>query len=230
MSKNYQLGVDSAVVLGYGGTRQAVISGLNTLGLPELMREVISISEFRTDFAVEFTAEGKHGRFSFGGNMVLGDTDGQDRLKEYLIGNTKFTDCRFYLDLVNFVAPDLANDPDNAGFQVVKVAPGEANKNGTYPISGEIVTNGLYCYFVAHLVDTATPTLAFTVNTITDSDSGFTTAGFKAGQTVIIEGTTSNDGQYLIDTVADGVLTLAGTPALTVENGIEGTAIHGGKL
>ncbi len=231
MSTDYQLGVDSAVVLGYGGARQAVIKGLNSLGLPELMREVISISEFRTDFAVEFTGEGKHGRFTFGGNMVLGDTDGQDRLKEYIKNNTKFTDCRFYLDLVNFVAPDLANDPDNAGFQVVKYAPGEGQKNGTYPISGEMVTNGLYCYFVAHLVDDASPTLAFAGDTITDSGNGFVTAGFSVGQTIIVEGATTagNDGQYLVTAVEAGVLTCTGA-SFTTEPAIEGTAIHGGKL
>jgi len=226
---DFQLGVDSALVLKYGTADQSVVKGLNSLGLPELMRETVKISQFRTDFAVEFTGEGSHGRFTFGGNMVLGDTKGQDQLKSYLKANTKFTDARFYLDLINFVAPDVANDA-NAAFQVSKVSPGQGQKNGTYPISGEIVTNGLYCYFVHHIVDGASPTMAFTANTITDSASGFVTAGFEAGETIIVEGSTSNDGQYLIESVAAGVITLAGSPALIVEPAIQDTALHGGKL
>jgi hypothetical protein len=226
---NVQLGVDSAIVLKYGDANQSVVKGLNRLGLPALMREVIKVSEFRTDFAVEFTGEGSHGRITYGGNMVLGDTKGQDQLKQYLKDNTKITDARVYLDLVNFIAPDTANDAE-AGFQVVKCEPGEAQKNGTYPYAGEMVVNGLYCYFTAHIEDGALPTMAFTANTITDSASGFVTAGFEAGQTIIVEGSTSNDGTYLIDTVAAGTITLAGSPGLTVEPAIDGTALHGGKL
>lgn len=228
---NFQLGVDSAVVLKYGTADQAVVKGLNSMTLPELMREVIKVSEFRTDFAIEFTGEGSHGRFGFAGNMVLGDTKGQDQLKQYLKNNTKFTDARFYLDLVNFVAPDTVNDA-NAAFQVSRHVPGQGQKNGTYPFSGEMVTNGLYCYFVAHITDGATPTMTFPAGgeTITDTDSGFVTAGFEAGQTVIIEGSTSNDGQYLIESVAAGTLTFPSGTGFTVEPSVEGMTIHGGKL
>lgn len=229
---DYQLAVDAGIVLKYGDANQAVISGLNQLGLPELMRESVKISQFRTDFAVEFTGEGSHGRITYGGDMVLGDTNGQDQLKDYLKNNTKFTDCRIYLNLEDFIAPDTANDT-NAGFQVSKHSPGQANKNGTFPFSGEMVVNGLYCYFTAHIEDGATPTMAFvsgTPATITDSDSGFVTAGFLAGQTLIVEGSTSNDGQYVIATVAAGTITLATGETLTSEAAIDGTTLHGGKL
>lgn len=232
MTVSYQLAVDAAIVLKYGDADQSVVSGLNQLGLPELMRESVKISQFRTDFAVEFTGEGSHGRITYGGDMVLGDTNGQDQLKQYIKDNTKFTDCRVYLNLEDFVAPDLANDA-NAAFQVSKHSPGEANKNGTFPFSGEMLLNGLYCYFVAHIEDDATPTMAFvdgTPATITDSGSGFVTAGFLAGQTLIVEGSTSNDGQYLIDTVVAGTITLATGETLTAEAAIDGTALHGGKL
>jgi len=57
-------------------------------------------------------------------------------------------------------------------------------------------------------------TISFTANagvsadTINDSSSGFLTAGFKAGDKVVVSGSTSNDGTYLVDTVTAGVLTL----------------------
>lgn len=54
-------------------------------------------------------------------------------------------------------------------------------------------------------------------DTITDSGNGFEDAGFKAGDLVTISGSTSNDGTYLIDTVAAGTLTLDAGASLTAE-------------
>lgn len=50
--------------------------------------------------------------------------------------------------------------------------------------------------------ETATP------DTITDTGTGFVTAGFKAGDLITVSGSTSNDGNYTIVTVAAGTLTL----------------------
>ncbi len=50
--------------------------------------------------------------------------------------------------------------------------------------------------------ETATP------DTITDSGNGFVTAGFKAGDIVTVSGSTSNDNDYTIVSVAAGTLTL----------------------
>jgi hypothetical protein len=130
----------------------------------------------------------------------------------------------------DFVTCDLANDP-NSGFQVVKAPGGETEKSGLYSYSGEMVCNGLTATFLAHQVDGAAPTMAFAAGgtTITDSGDGFVTAGFQAGQTLIVEGSTSNDGQYLITEVAAGVITCAAA-AFAAEAAVEGTTLHGGKL
>lgn len=234
---NYQKGVDSAVVLKCGSADESVVKGLNKLGLPDLMRDVVSASEFRSDFDVEFTTSGKYGRITYGGNMVLGDTKGQDQLKQYLKDNTKFTDTRFYLDMDDFMTCDLAND-SNAGFQVVKAAGQNADKAGLYSYEGEMVCCGQIAYFTKHMTDVATPTMAFvaavtpgvTSATITDSGSGFVTAGFAAGMTLIVEGSTSNDGQYTILTVAAGTITLKVGDVLVAEASIAGCTLHGGKL
>ena len=55
--------------------------------------------------------------------------------------------------------------------------------------------------------------------TIVDSSSGF--GSFQDGQTIAINGSTSNSGSYVIDTVAAGTLTLQSTDTLTDEE--EGT-------
>ena len=222
MAVNRQLGVNSAIILKYGGADQATVKGLNRLTLPALTRSKILSEEFGVDFGVNDTGGGEHGDVSYGGNMVMGDTKGQDQLRSYLKNNTKFTDARIYLDTVakHFLAADTASD-ENAGFQVIGNVPGEVGKNGTYPFTGSWAVNGLYAYFYVHSVDTADVDWAFVVSatpttvggTITDSTSGFVTDGFVAGQTLIIEGSTSNDGIYLIKTVIAGTITLevAGT-------------------
>jgi hypothetical protein len=224
----YKMGVDSAVVLKYGDPDQAVIKGLNKLGLPEMTRETVTVQEFRRDIDIEFTTSGKFGRFKFSGNLVLGDTKGQDQLKQYWKENAKVSDIRFYLDLVHFITVDKANDPDSC-VQVVNVSPGEADKNGLYPLSSEMTCGGLVATFVKHLTAS---TIAFvaTGNQITDSASGFVTAGFAAGQTLIVEGTTNNDGQYLIEAVAAGAITIAS--AFTIIDETAGTdfTLHGGTL
>lgn len=54
-------------------------------------------------------------------------------------------------------------------------------------------------------------------DTLTDTGSGFVTAGFVAGQKINVSGSTSNDGTYTLATVAAGTLTLASTDSLTAE-------------
>lgn len=54
-------------------------------------------------------------------------------------------------------------------------------------------------------------------DTIDDSGNGLVNAGFIAGGYVQVSGSTSNDGIYLVDTVAAGTLTLAEAETLTTE-------------
>ncbi len=61
-------------------------------------------------------------------------------------------------------------------------------------------------------------------DTITDSGSGFVTAGFYAGQEIVISGSASNDGTYTIDTVVAGTITLIMDDDLVAE-GVGATVI-----
>lgn len=65
-------------------------------------------------------------------------------------------------------------------------------------------------------------TIAFNENdasadTITDSASGFLTAGFQPGDQITVSGSVSNDGTYVVDTVTAGTITLRGPGDLTTE-------------
>lgn len=54
-------------------------------------------------------------------------------------------------------------------------------------------------------------------DTITDSGNGFIAAGFDAGDKINVLGSTSNDGDYTIATVAAGTLTLVASDSLSAE-------------
>ena len=65
-------------------------------------------------------------------------------------------------------------------------------------------------------------TIAFSENTadadtITDSASGFLTAGFQAGDQITVSGSASNDGSYVIGSVTAGTITLLARNDLTTE-------------
>lgn len=65
-------------------------------------------------------------------------------------------------------------------------------------------------------------TIAFNDNgasadTITDTGAGFVTAGFVDGDKITVSGSTFNDGDYTIDTVVAGTITLIATDELTTE-------------
>ncbi len=237
MTVSYQQGVDSAIVLNYGTADQAVVKGLGKLGPPGMTRSVITVDEFRNDFARKFSGGGEYGDITFGGNFVVGDEDGQQLIKEHLVSRAKLsgTDILFFLDYDNFFATDLANDA-NAAFQITGADIGEADKNGIYSFDGVAISNGRVALYSAHFIDGAVPTIAFvqgsgSEDTITDSDSGFVTAGFKAGMSLMIVKSTSNDAVHVtILTVAAGTLTLNCEGVVTAEAAVEGTELHGGTI
>lgn len=77
---------------------------------------------------------------------------------------------------------------------------------------------------------TLTFAAAGAVNTITASTGSFTTDGFVAGDSIIVSGTTSNDGQYVLSTVAATVLTIIPAQPLVNEGPITTGTITGSVL
>jgi hypothetical protein len=66
-------------------------------------------------------------------------------------------------------------------------------------------------------VDNSASTNGDARDTITDSGSGFLAAGFQPNDQLTVSGSSSNDGTYVIDEVAAGVITLKSTGSLTTE-------------
>lgn len=233
---DYKQAADAAIICNYNDTDHAVVKGLGKLALPGMTRQVVEVDEFRNEFARQFAGGGKYNSITFGGNYVTGDTKGQDQLKDWFLNRTKVKGRQLmcFLDMYDFFTTDLANDPDSA-MQIGSFESGEADKNGVFPVTGSILPNGRLAIYTAHMVEGATPTLAFDATgdgAITDSGNGFITAGFKVGMTVLIIDSTTNDAvAALITAVAAGQLDLdvkSGT--LTTEAGVTGMEIHGGSI
>lgn len=243
MPISYEVAANMALVLNYGGASQAIVAGLNKMSLPGLERDIITVQEFRNTFSRQFTAGGKQGSITYGGSYVQGDDNGQTALKTYLKNSTKFTDARLYINnlaanpetddgflVSDFILPDTYVDPSSA-WQVSKALPGNADINGVIPYDGEIILNGQVATMTVHMT---ADTIAFVdsdPDTVTDTGSGFVTAGFQVGMTLVVEGTSNNDGVVgVIETVAAGTLTLDTDAELTVEAAGTDFTLHGGIL
>lgn len=226
----YLEGDDAALVLFYGSADQAIVSGINEITLPEYTSSTIEAKEFRKT-TVKFASQKSYGDINFSGNLVATDESGQRALAAAWDAKTKMQDCRAYLNntadgQAHFMTVDLANDP-NSCFQVIKCSPGKVGVGAISDFSGAMSVGGAIAYFVKHYREPATPVTAFTVGgTITAVPA---TVGVRAGDTLIVEGSTSNDGFYLVESVSGTTVTLTDT-AFTAESGITGMDLHFGRL
>ena len=228
MGANYVEASHAKVVLNPATVNEAIVKGMNAMTLPGgVERNVLTIEEFGRDIDTKLASGGAYADLSFKGNMVKGDTKGQDQLKEWNNNNTKITAIRFHMDTDDFVALDLANDSEGF-FQVSSFLPDEAPKSGIFTIAIGMIVGGRVATYTAHKVGTELSFVSAS-RTITSSSSDFLTAGFAAGQTLIIEGSPTNDGSYIIESVIAGTITLTDAYSLTSEAGDADTAIHGGK-
>jgi hypothetical protein len=243
MTLSYQEAANAAVVLDYSGT-PAVVSGLNTLKLPGAQRTIIEVKQFR-ETSRQFAGSSSRTNLEFGGNAVFNDT-GQIALRTLYENNSKFGsvghangECRVYLNKSSsadhyldsdFLAPDTANDSVSC-FQVASYEYPSTDVDGMFPFSSGLLCNGRTAIFTEHYT---ADTIAFVdgdpaADTITDSANGFVTAGFAAGQVLIVEGTVNNDGIYIIDSVAAGTITLTAAGALAAEGSGTDFTLHGGS-
>ncbi len=152
---------------------------------------------------------------------------------------------------INTTSPTTQAFTANGAWQRVSTAFTATSASHTFTI--QINTQGAYIYVAtANVVPGSTAlapitnttlkkaagsggrTLTFatasTVHTITASTGSFTTDGFVAGDSIIVAGTTSNDGTYLLATVAATVLTITPAQPLVTEGPISTGTITGSVL
>jgi len=168
---------------------------------------------------VTFTVNGFWFRHS--DQLYVFDTTTQDSEQGTLVYNP--SDNSFQDDGQDFSDWEASGDPALYEMTVT-------NDDGTYgwgflgaAFTTDNADDSVYVYASSALTAAASitdTTIAFVdsnPDTITDSNNGFVTAGFIAGQTITVSGSTSNDGVYTIDTVAAGTITLITSNALTAE-------------
>lgn len=129
------------------------------------------------------------------------------------VNATPITDSRFYVDECDFSALDLITDPSGS-YRIGSITPPSGAKSELITRNITVLPAGMSAYFECHIQGS---TLATTANggagtpaTITDSGSGFVTAGFEAGMTVILDNIDGNNPLYAkIETVVAGTITLS---------------------
>lgn len=136
-----------------------------------------------------------------------------------------------YLQLVNRVLKRITQTELSSG---VSSATGHAkiiaeliNEAQTELWTETINWYSLYKQRVFETVVYTASTIAFNdanPDTITDSASGM--GNFENGQTIVVSGSTSNDGTYVINTAAAGTLTLQTADALTAEAAGDSVTIY----
>ena len=94
--------------------------------------------------------------------------------------------------------------------QVNRAMFGAFSKNDAIPFDGQMLMNGAYAIFSEHTSAAAFAGYAFLGSTITDSGTELDLMTIAAGDTLLVEGSTTaaNDGYKIVDTVAAGVITL----------------------
>jgi hypothetical protein len=231
MAGNFVVGQTSKVVIYAGMATEATVKGLNSMNAPlGWEASTTTISEFGVPIDVQVASGLAYETVSCSGNFTLKDPT-QALLRQWSMNATQIQHMRFYLDSCSFAALDLINNPDGY-YQVAKVSSPSGEKNGVYSFSVDFTPAGPSTLFENHISGT---TLSFTAGatpTVTDSASGFLTAGFAVGQVAIVDHLDGANPMYLeILTVVAGTMTFAnkGDAALvTTDVGVATTAIHSG--
>lgn len=206
------------------------IKGLNRLVVPGLERDSLDVVEFGEDFDYSIPTGGRWTQGELSGNAVRKDT-GQRTLRKKLLDNEALGDLRLFEDETDFWALDLAKN-ENSAWRIMSVPGATIEKKGLIPFSATVNVQGLIALFDAHL---SADTIALVKtpdadSTITDSGGGFIIAGFEVGDTIIIEGSTADDGQYLVKAVEAGTLTLNGDVLAGETAGTNTITLHGGSV
>lgn len=230
----YVVAQAAKITINSGKSTQATVKGLQGMALPiGATASTISISTIGTRIATKVATGLEYENISTSYYFAKGDAT-QQYLMECSRAGTQIQDMWFWIDETDFAALDKIND--SGGYMMVGTfsAP-TAQKNEVFTGNCELVVAGSHIFFDRHISGT---TLSFTAGgagvsaQVTDSGNGFVTAGFEAGDTVILVNVNSLDPLYAkIKTVAAGTITfedgIGDEATIPTFSGISTTAMHG---
>lgn len=179
-------GANFRVVIHPGTSNQTDLPGVNSLKLPGMTREAVTVDDFSRDFATTIAGGGSYTPITWAANYLVGNAV-HNYLTANLRNNTEFSDIWIYVDdrpeSERFWALDLASDPC-ATMQVSSFDPQEATKNAVLSVQGSFTVNG-----DGRIYDKHTDTLIYEVaaGVLTAVDGQFIAKGFTEGMSIIME-------------------------------------------
>lgn len=214
---------------------EAIVKGLQGMTLPlGFTQSTQEVSVIGTRIATKYATGASYEDMDTSAYFAPGDAT-QTYLSSAGRNGTQIQDMVFWLDNTDFAALDLISDP--AGYVMVSnFSSPKAEKNGLFTNNVGIAVGGSHILFNKHRSGAAIDTVAGGAGVsaqVTDADSGFLTAGFAAGDTVILANVNGLGPLYCkIKTVAAGTITLedgiGDEATVPTFSGISTTAIHGG--
>ncbi len=186
------------------------IAEMNKWGLPGKVNKLIESSKFEGAFETFVYGQAQGGQVSFSGFFDDSDTTGQDILLAAYANKTNIANLRVYYGTA---VTQFFHLVPGATLYIETIDIGEADISGLVPISFTLKASGGYfdrCLGYYSDDDLTFAHVAGANNdTITKSGgTSFVTLGYVAGQRLIVEGSSDNDGSYTLHNVAANVLTL----------------------
>lgn len=217
-----------------GKSGELSVKGLQGLTLPlGFTQTVQEASTIGTRIATKYATGASYSDMTTNYYFAPGDAS-QVLLSTWARTGAQIRDMRFWIDDTDFAALDLINDP--GGYMMVGTfGSPSAQKSELYTAEISILVGGSNILFNKHRGGT---TLSFTAGgagvsaQVTDSGSGFITAGFAIGDTVIIDYLNGLNPLYAkVKTVTAGTMTfedaIGNEATIPTATGVTKTKIHG---
>lgn len=233
----FVLAQNAAVVLHAGKTTEAVIPGLQGMGLLlGFEMETVQVREMGRRIALTVPSGGAYSPSNANYNFIPGDPVFEE-LRDAAINSTLITDMRLYVKRgCDFSAADLISDSE-AGLYVGSITDPTADGPASlFTGSLSYMAGGAFVLFVAHTPIGAGTTLSYVASTRTLTVSGGdefdTDYGFEVGDTCILDKADSMDPKYVkIESItgASMVFTAAVGDVADIGDftGIAATQLHG---
>lgn len=238
LSGSYKVASNAAIRVHCGKTTEMLLRGLQSTALPiGFSMSTTTVSSMGERIDQVLPTGGTYEEISVNYNFVIGDPS-QTYLMQSALSSSEIQDMRFYVDdnplCGDFATVDLISDA-GASYRVGTFSSPTGSKNELFTGTVSFLPAGASALFTAHAHGTDlqfTAGTAGAVATISSTVQNFTTLGFEAGQTIILDHVSTLDPLHCqIDTVTIHLITLVNAVgdegSVPVINGSATTAIHG---
>lgn len=235
--ENFVLAQNAAVVLHAGKTTEAIIRGLQGMGLClGFEMETTQVREMGRRIALTVPSGGSFTAATANYNFIPGDTVFEE-LRDAAINSTLITDMRLYTKRgCDFSAADLISDSESGIYIGSITDPSVDSPSSLFTGSLTYMPGGPFVLFVAHTAVGEGTNLSYVASTRTltlaGGDDFETDYGFEAGDTCILDYADSMDPQYVqISTVTSTTIVftdaVGDVASIGDFSGIATTQLHG---